>query len=63
MLVANKASYDEVISHYPEHSDIILTNMLVQFGLDRNGSNLDTTIVDQQADDDGYAQLRGAIQV
>eukprot|EP00892_Ulva_mutabilis_P004198 jgi/Ulvmu1/214/UM001_0218.1 len=62
VLVATKASFDQVISHYPEHSDVILTNMLMQFGLDRDGSNLGTSFADQQADDEGYAHLRGAIQ-
>lgn len=62
VLVATKASYNEIISHYPEHSDIIHTNMLMQFGLDRNGDDLRTTSTEHQSDDEGYAQLRGAIK-
>lgn len=64
MLVATKASYDDVISHYPEQHEVILTNMLMQFDLGRNGDDIGTTTTgDQPADAEGSTQLRGAIQV
>lgn len=63
ILVATKAGYDEAISHYPEQSDVVLTNMLSQFGLTRTGNDTGATASDQQADAEGYTHLRGAIKV
>lgn len=63
VLVITKADFDDVISHYPEQSDIILTNILVQYGLTRDGEDLGVKGFDQHADEDGYVQLRGAIKV
>lgn len=63
ILVATKAGYDDAISHYPEQSDVVLTNMLLQFGLTRTGDDMDATASDHQADAEGYTQLRGAIKV
>lgn len=63
MLVLTKADFDDVISHYPEQSDVLMTNMLLQYCLTRDGEEIRTKGFDQRADEEGYAQLRAAIQV
>ena len=40
-----------------------MTNMLMQYGLTRDGDESGTKAFDQQVDEEGYAQLRMAIQV
>eukprot|EP00892_Ulva_mutabilis_P004253 jgi/Ulvmu1/219/UM001_0223.1 len=62
VLVITKADFDDVISHYPEQSDIILTNTLMQHGLTRDGDDIGVKGFDQHADEEGYVQLRGAIK-
>lgn len=63
LLVLSKARYDGVILHYPEQSDIILTNLLYQHGLSRDGHDVGqlTRNVDL-SDDEGYAKLRSDIK-
>lgn len=63
MLVLTKADFDDMISNYPEQSDIVMTNMLLQYGLTRDGEEICTKGFDKRADEEGYAQLRAAIQV
>jgi hypothetical protein len=50
---------------FPEQSDIIMTNLLSQFGLTRDGQDAAGAqhMSNQQSDDEGYTQMRNAIKV
>jgi len=63
VLVITKADFDDVISNYPEQSDIILTNSLLQYGLTRDGDDIGVKGFDQHSDEDAYVQLRVSIKV
>jgi hypothetical protein len=62
LLVLNKARFDGVMQHYPEHNDIIMTNLLYQYGLIREGSDTGHARAGG-SDEESYAQLRSAIKV
>lgn len=63
LLVISKQSWDTVMLSYPEQSDIIMTNLLFQFGLTRDGE--ESTYggrPNQQGDDEGFQQMRQSIK-
>lgn len=63
VLVITKARFDSVLAHYPEQNDIILTNLLYQYGLTRDGDDIGNAHVDQGNVDEGFTELRSAIKV
>ena len=63
LLVISKLAWDTVMLSYPEQSDIIMTNLLFQFGLTRNGE--ESAIAGRsnpQGDDEGFQQMRQSIK-
>jgi hypothetical protein len=62
VLAISKASFNGVITAYPEQNDIIMTNMLLQYGLTRDGDDTGGGAA-TQGEDDATAQLRGDIIV
>ena len=40
LLVISKLDYEELVHSYPEQNDIIVTNILGMFGLDKDGNNV-----------------------
>lgn len=63
ILVLTKADFEDVISHYPEQNDVVLSNVLMQYGLTRTGADIACNCSDQRVDEEGYQRLRAAIQV
>ena len=39
LLVISKFDYEELVHNYPEQNDIIVTNVLSLFGLDKDGND------------------------
>lgn len=39
LLVISKLDYEELVHNYPEQNDIIVTNVLSLFGLDKDGND------------------------
>lgn len=61
LLVFSKMDYEELMGSYPEQHDTILTNLLAQYDLDKNGNENGHKQIDQ--DDVHTLELRQAIQV
>ena len=51
VLAIGKNAFNEVISAYPEQNDIIMTNMLLQYGLTRDGDDTGGGAAAQGEDD------------
>lgn len=62
VLAISKNAFNGVIAAYPEQNDIIMTNMLSQYGLTRDGEDTGGGAA-VQGDDDTSAQLREDIMV
>ena len=63
LLVISKSAFDGLIVSYPEQSDIIMTNLLLQFGLTRDGEESARGVrLGQQGDEEGYARMRESIR-
>lgn len=63
LLVVSKSAFDGIIVSYPEQSDIIMTNLLLQFGLTRDGEeSARGGRAGQQGDEEGYARRRESIK-
>ena len=59
LLVISKFDYEELVHNYPEQNDIIVTNVLSLFGLDKDGN--DTSVSKDTPDttsDDAKEKLR-----
>lgn len=59
LLVISKFDYEELVHNYPEQNDIIVTNVLSLFGLDKDGN--DSSVSKGSADtisDDAKEKLR-----
>ncbi len=59
LLVISKFDYEELVHNYPEQNDIIVTNVLSLFGLDKDGN--DSSVSKDTADtisDDAKEKLR-----
>jgi len=59
LLVISKFDYEELVHNYPEQNDIIVTNVLSLFGLDKDGN--DSSVSKESADtisDDAKEKLR-----
>jgi hypothetical protein len=59
LLVISKFDYEELVHNYPEQNDIIVTNVLSLFGLDKDGN--DSSVSKDSADtisDDAKEKLR-----
>lgn len=65
LLSITKAAYDKLIANYPEQSDVIITSMLYQYGLTRDGGETEVQQASRKpgGDDEGYVVLRAAIKV
>jgi hypothetical protein len=61
VLSISKAAVNEVMLSFPEQNDIIMTNLLCQYGLTRDGE--DTTGGGGGQDDEAHAQMREDIRV
>jgi hypothetical protein len=63
LLIIAKAAFDHIIESYPEQSDIIMTNLMFQFGLARDGQDSARGArPNQQSDDEAYARMRESIK-
>jgi hypothetical protein len=62
VLVISKARFDSVIAHYPEQIEIILTNLLYQYSLTRDGNDTGGSRHIDISGDDGYVKLRSDIK-
>jgi ankyrin repeat protein len=63
LLVISRSAIDNIFISYPEQNDIIMTNLLFQFGLTRDGQDTARgTRPNQQSDDEAYLQLRESIK-
>jgi hypothetical protein len=62
VLAISKTAFSGIIAAYPEQNDIIMTNMLLQYGLTRDGDDTGGGGA-QQGDDDAAAQMREQIIV
>lgn len=62
VLSISKSDFNGVIAAYPEQNDIIMTNMLSQYGLTRDGEDTGTGAA-AQGDDEASAQMREDIIV
>lgn len=53
LLVISKLDYEELVQNYPEQNDIIVTNVLSLFGLDKDGndSNVNKSSADSISED------------
>lgn len=49
LLVISKFDYEELVHNYPEQNDIIVTNVLSLFGLDKDGN--DSSVSKDAAED------------
>jgi hypothetical protein len=63
VLCISKDSFNAVISAYPEQNDIIMTNMLLQYGLSRDGDDIGGGAAAAQGEDEAFAQMREDIIV
>jgi ankyrin repeat protein len=61
LLVISRSAIDNIFVSYPEQSDIIMTNLLFQFGLTRDGQDTARGTRPNQ-DDEAYLQLRESIK-
>jgi hypothetical protein len=61
VLSISKAAVTEVMLSFPEQNDIIMTNLLCQYGLTRDGE--DTAGGGGGQDDEAHAQMREDIRV
>ena len=62
LLVISKFDYEELVHNYPEQNDVIVTNVLSLFGLDKDGN--DSSVTKDSADtisDDAKEKLRCAM--
>ena len=63
LLVISKFDYEELVHNYPEQNDIIVTNVLSLFGLDKDGN--DSSVSKDAAEDtiseDAKEKLRCAL--
>jgi hypothetical protein len=63
LLMITKAALDNIIVSYPEQNDIIMTNLMFQFGLTRDGQDSARGArPNQQGDDEAYARMRESIK-
>lgn len=62
MFSISKAAFNGVIAAYPEQNDIIMTNMLLQYGLTRDGDDTGGGAA-TQGEDEASAQMREDIIV
>jgi hypothetical protein len=58
VLSISKDAFNGVIAAYPEQNDIIMTNMLLQYGLSRDGDDLGGGAAATQGEDEAFAQMR-----
>lgn len=64
LLSVTKAAYDSLIANYPEQSDLIVTSLLYQYGLTRDGEETESQASRKPGgDDESYIMLRSAIKV
>lgn len=63
MFSISKAAFNGVIAAYPEQNDIIMTNMLLQYGLTRDGDDTGGGAAAQGGEDEASAQMREDIIV
>jgi hypothetical protein len=63
LLVISKTAIDAIFGSYPEQNDIIMTNLLFQFGLTRDGQEASRgSRPNQQSDDESFLQMRESIK-
>lgn len=62
VLAISKTAFNGIIASYPEQNDIIMTNMLSQYGLTRDGEDTGGGAA-VQGDDEASAKLREDIMV
>lgn len=60
MLVLSCEAYSDLLQNYPEQHDIIVNNILANFGLDAQGENLPGWSSDS-LDDEDFARLRQVV--
>jgi hypothetical protein len=63
VLSITKDAFNGVIAAYPEQNDIIMTNMLLQYGLSRDGEDIGGGAMATQGEDEAFAQMREDIIV
>lgn len=61
LLLFSKLDYEDLMAFYPEQQDIIITNLLSKYDLDKNGNDMAHVQIDQE--DTHFIELRQAIQV
>jgi hypothetical protein len=62
LLAVSKAQFNELMLSFPDQHDIIMTNILTQFGLTRDGEDAAGSKQNGKGDD-GVAQMRDEIKV
>jgi hypothetical protein len=64
LLSVTKAAYDKLVANYPEQSDVIVTSLLYQYALTRDGEESEGQGSRKPGgDDESYMMLRSAIKV
>ncbi|KAG8466681.1 hypothetical protein KFE25_008060 [Diacronema lutheri] len=63
VLLLGRSTYEQLLSSYPEQSDVIARNLLINFALDPQGNTVDTDGVQPLEDDElaEYEELRGIV--
>lgn len=62
LVIFSKLDYEDLMANYPEQHDIILTNLLAQYDLDKNGNEMGHKNAANE-EDENFAELQQAIQV
>lgn len=60
VLVLSRSAYNDMLANYPEQNDIIVNNVLANFGLDSNGETL-VGWSNDNADDESFIELRNLV--
>jgi hypothetical protein len=64
LLSITKAAFTDVMANYREQNDIIMTNLLLQYGLTRDGEDTaGGSATMKQKDDEGQIKMREGIKV
>lgn len=62
LVIFSKLDYEDLMVNYPEQHDIILTNILSQYDLDKNGNEMGHKNATNE-EDTSFLDLQQAIQV
>lgn len=63
LLVFHKTDYEELVENYPEQHDILVTNLLAHFELDKLGNDMARRGANTEEGDDDFLELKEAIKM